>query len=295
MKSKSLSFAVMLVSGFITLTIPAAAQNSSAVNSAKIEVLERQVRMLRSRLGMNPPAGEAVLATPAPARPQLMADLSAKIGSLEGQIRKLTGRLEEFEFRQREMKEEIEILRKDLALQRQDIAAGNPQGAATAQPVEPVSQPVAADGGETLAPVEEAVPEVPVVELPEGDAATQYKYAFSFVQKNDLASGRVALEKFLEANAGDARVGNAKFWLGRIHMRAGRNAQAAQMMLAFIEEHPNHKRRADALVDFAEVLVGLDAANDACNALAEFRRVEGNASARVKSRADRLSATARCS
>lgn len=279
----------------LSISIPAAAQNSSAVNSAKIEVLERQVRMLRSRLGLsNQPVQDSQAA--APANPQLMADLSAKIGSLESQMRRLNGRLEEFEFRQRQTLDEIEVLRKELEFQRQEmtrVTTAQPTTATSPVEGQPVTPP--ADGGETLAPVEAPAAPTVEVELPDGDAAQQFDYAFAFVRKNDLQSGQAAFEKFIAANPGDTRIGNAKYWLGRIHAQEGRNAQAAQLLLSLIEEHPNHDKRPDALVDLADVLLKLDSASDACNALAEFRRVADKASTRLQARADRVSASARCS
>lgn len=293
MTIRSFTVIAVLTGVFLTAT-PVNAQNSNAVLSAKVEVLERQVRMLRSRLGMNPPAGVEAVSEPigpGPANPALVADLSAKLGTLETQMRKLTGRLEEYEYHQRQLKEEIEILRKDLELQRRSAEQPSSTEPASTGPQPPVTSN---DGGETLASVAEATPAVPVVELPEGDAAAQYDYAFAFVRKNDLASGQVALEKFLEANPDDDRVGYAKFWLGRIHVLEGRNAQAAQYLLSVIEDHPNHERRPDALVELADVLIKLDAAGDACNALSEFARVEDKASPRMRTRATRLSSTARC-
>ena len=291
MKSLSLAAVIGLSLGFAA---PAAAQNSNAVNSAKIEVLERQVRMLRARLGMNPAAPEGDTAGASSANPQLIANLSAKIGTLESQIRKLNGRLEEIEYRQRQTTEEIELLRKELDLQRQEFARGTTvqpspaiEGATPQQGMQP-----AADGGQALAPVAEA--EVVTVTLPEGDAAAQFDFAFAYVRKNDLTRGQLAFEQFIEANVGDSRIGNAKYWLGRIHLQEGRNAKAAQYLLALIEEHPNHAKRSDALVDLADVLLKLDSADDACNALAEFRRVEDKASARLKARAGRVAVAARC-
>ena len=215
MTMKSIT-ALVVLAGILMPVSPVEAQSSNAVLSAKVEVLERQVRMLRSRLGMNPPEGAAPrgeVAETTPTNPALVADLSVKIGSLEAQLRRLTGRLEEYEYHQRQLKEEIDILRKDMELQRRSVGQPAPAEPAAVQPTPPST----ADGGETLAPVTEAAPAEPVIELPDGDAAAQYDYAFAFVRKNDLASGQVALEKFLEANPNDDRVGYAKFWLGRIH------------------------------------------------------------------------------
>lgn len=301
----------------LSVVQPASAQGSRAVNSARIEVLERQVTMLRTRLGMNPPAPEE--AAPSGVKnPQLIADMSAKIGTLEGQIRKLTGRLELFEHRQRQMQTQIDLLRKEMEFARSSAAlaavnagagGSNPDtskdisasavgvGAKTAASASAASgtkdTASAAGSGQALAPIAEAKP-VATVELPDSDAAGQFDYAFAFVRKNDLVRGRLALEAFLEANKGDSRAANAKYWLGRIHLQEGRNAKAAQYLLELIEGHPNHPKRADALVDLADVLLKLGSADDACNALAEFRRVEDKASARLIARANRVGATARC-
>jgi len=290
MTMKSFSLAALVV--LAVVAAPANAQNSNAVNSAKIEVLERQVTMLRTRLGMNPPAPESGVSSASAAQnPALVADLSAKIGTLEAQVRRLTGKLEEFEHRQRLMQQDIDLVRKEMELLRQRPVGSDTSGPLAVKGTDNAAGPLAADGGEALAPVEEAVV---TVELPDGDAASQFDFAFAFVRKNDLARGQLAFEQFVERNPKDSRLANAKYWLGRIHLQEGRNAKAAQYLLALIEEHPNHGKRPDALVDLADVLLKLDSAGDACNALAEFRRVSDKASARVKANADRISAAARC-
>jgi len=293
MFAKSFPFALLMA--LLIVASPANAQSSNAVNSAKIEVLERQVTMLRTRLGMNPVAPETTAGTGQ--NPALVANLSAKIGVLETQIRRLTGKLEEVEYRQRLMQQDIDLVRKEMERLREQPAADSlvPPAPGTAANADGGEALPAADGGENLAaalpPVEEPAL---TVELPEGEASAQFDYAFAFVRKNDLARGQLAFEQFVEKNPGDSRLANAKYWLGRIHLQEGRHAKAAQYLLALIEEHPNHNKRPDALVDLADVLLKLDSAGDACNALAEFQRVSEKASARVKANATRLSASARC-
>ena len=172
--------------------------------------------------------------------------------------------------------------------------------AGSAQPQQPAAGPVETQAtggtnGETLATLPtETVPETTAVELPEGTPAERYGFAFAFVRSNDLDSGRTAMEQFLDTHGDDPQAPNAKFWLGRIYMQQGRNAEAAQMFLDLIENHPNHNRRADSLVDLSDVLIKLGAAEDACNALAEFRRIEEDASDRLKANARRVSDRARC-
>lgn len=284
---------------FLTSHLPAAAQSSPAVMNERIEALERQLRLMQRRL-----SGEQVDVAPQTVGQsggsndrRLLADLSARLGTLDRQIRQLNGRLEEFEYRQNEMAEALEQLRTQMMIQReQQLSTGPASPAPGAAEQTELNTPVAdAAGGQQLADLP-AQPEAeePAVELPEGTAAERYGYAFGFVRSNDLDSGRVAMQQFLDAHGDDPQAANAKFWLGRIHMQQGRNGEAAQMFLSLIEEHPNHNRRADSLVDLSDVLIRLEAPDDACNALAEFRRIEDQASDRLKANARRISDRARC-
>lgn len=287
---------------FLTLAcsnVPAIAQSSPAVMEERIGTLERQLRLMQRRLagGEVPEISETNTSTAGGSDRRLLADLSARLGTLDRQIRQLNGRLEEFEYRQNEMAETLEQLRTQMAVQREQQLVGGtpPAGSSSGVATETPSQPTNTDGGQQLATLPtETAPAAPAVQLPEGTPAERYDYAFVFVRSNDLDSGRMAMEQFLEAHAGDPQAANAKFWLGRIHMQQGRNAEAAQMFLSLIEEHPNHNRRADSLVDLSDVLIRLEAPEDACNALAEFRRIEDQASDRLKANARRVSDRARC-
>ncbi len=291
----AVGFVMMMLAGLQT---PLVAQSSPAVMNERIETLERQLRLLQRRIsgGDVTIADEGVADTPSVSDRRLLADISARIGTLDRQIRQLNGRLEEFEYRQNELSTLVEQLQTQMAIQREQQLAGaglppaqsqTTNGAATA--------PTQADQDALPAlPTEETPAAAPTVSLPEGTPAERYAYAFAFVRSNDLDSGRLAMEQFLAAHGDDAQAANAKFWLGRIHMQQGRNAEAAQMFLRLIEEHPNHNRRVDSLVDLSDVLIKLGAAEDACNALAEFRRIEDEASDRLKANARRLSDRARC-
>lgn len=285
---------------FLASSVSAGALQSSAVVSAKVEVLERQVRELQQRLNVRgasslPQSNDVQSNTGAGGDNALLADMVARMGTLERQLRVITGRLEEQDYRQREMEEQFTQLQAQVALMREQ------QLTAASQPETSPAQPVATGGGAT-ANVErqtatvDAVdqPTAPIVALPEGDPTVQYNYAFSFVRRNDLASGKTAMEQFLAANPDDDSAANAKFWLGRINLQQGNAAEAARYYLTLIEEHPNHNRRPDALVDLADALVQIDAPSDACNALQEFRRVEDEASVRAVDSARRVDQSASC-
>lgn len=297
------SVAVVCFILFFSLDIsaPAAAQNSPAVMMERIETLERQLRLLQRRISsgqvdVDSSSSDEREVPPSAGDRRLIADMSARLGTLDRQIRQLTGRLEEMEFRQNQMNETLNLALEQIARQRsQEQVPGQVGGAVSTPPRETVPVEAAAGGGEQLEALPDVVtPTAPEVALPEGTSAERFDYAFTFIRQNDLDSGRIAMEQFLAAHAGDPQAANAKFWLGRIHMQQSRNAEAAQLFLSLIEDHPNHDKRVDALVDLSDVLVKLGAADDACNALAEFRRIEGQATERLKARARRISSSARC-
>jgi len=272
---------------------------SDPVTDAKIEVLERKVRALFARTNngahsADNQTGAIGTQNSSPQSRALVADLLAKVGSLESQMRSLNGRLEEYEHKLRQQDDAMGLLRKELSLQREDMSAAIAAGSQSQLPVTKVESQKEASNASIVPNVNTASEIVPKVVLPEAGPAGQYKYAFAFIQKNDLASGRIALEQFMAANPKDSLAGNAKYWLGRVHLQQGRNGQAAQQLLSLIEDHPNHPKRADALVDLADALVKLDSSEDACNALAEFQRVKKDGTARLETRAKRVSEAASC-
>lgn len=288
---------LMMTAGMAVEGAQALQSRSRQSLETKIEQLERQLRAVQRRVfnGEEIPTGEEAGSSNVTDQGRLLADLSVKIGQIERQMRELTGRLEELEYMGRQNKQAIESLRQEMDL-RLAAGAGSSEGSAPAGSAGLSSQPAAETlpgGGETLAPVPEAA--APAVALPEGDASAQYQYAFGFVRQDNLDSARQAMQLFLEAHPEDALTPNAVFWLGRIYFRQGRDGLAAQQFLTLIDSYPTHEKRADALVDLADVLIKIDSASDACDALAEFDSVSEGASPRLKARAVRLSESAQCS
>ncbi|MCJ9427609.1 tetratricopeptide repeat protein [Kordiimonas marina] len=287
----SVLMAALMVPAFGT---PADAKSRSDQLAEQVAQLTRQVQSLQRKVfGVDASGNVSAPTQPAAVSSndrQVLADLSAQIGALSHQIRTLTGRMEQVEYQQRQFEDALDLLKKQIMLQQNQMD--------TVQAAGKVAQPAGTPAASTTpapATAEAPKPAAPAVELPEGDAAKQYQYAFAFIQKNDLESGRIAMEKFLAVNKDEKLAGNAKFWLGRIYMLQGKMAQAAQQFLGLIEKHPNHEKRVDALVDLSEVLIKLGSASDACNALAEFRRSEAKANDRLKDRAADLAKEAKCS
>ena len=261
----------------------------------RIDRIERQLRALQRRVF----GTEGEPAAPLPDAPaatgsgaadtrRLLADLAVQVGAVERQMRDLTGRLEKLEFDQR---------RVSNALSRTEQAV---MALRTTAPPAGDAEPDAASGtaaGTTAASPPTAAPAVPEnapVALPDGNMEARYQYAFGFVRSNDLDRAQKALGLFLEAHPTGELTGNAKYWMGRVELRQGRPAQAARHLLSVIDDHPDHEKRGDALAELADALIQLDSNTEACDALAEFRRIGDNVSPRLQARARRLGETAGC-
>jgi TolA-binding protein len=293
-RNLSLVFILYVGVSMLGVDMPLEAQDTAT----KIDRIERQLRAVQRRVfgtnGGNIDDAQQEFGNSAQPVQQnnntarIVADMSVKISSVEKQLRILTGRLEELEYRQRQLEEALEAVQKDTDLKINDLKQSSLSSGAS---VSNTASNRPNNAGQQPANPEPASPKI---ELPVGEPGVQYDYAFSLIRKNDLDSGLIAMEKFLVANPGDSRSGNAKYWLGRIHFLQKRPGQAAQSFLKLIEEHPNHPRRPDALVDLAETLINLDSATDACNALAEFDRSASGVSSRLRDRAGRVASRANC-
>jgi len=278
-----------------------AAEDSPAEMAKKLNQLERQLRAVQRRVfkgGALPAVGTDGLDSQDAGMRQSLASLSTKIDQIEREMRSLTGRLEEVEYAQRQMQQNLDIIQKDFALQLADLknAAGS---GALSQAADENSPALATPEGETAVPGEAgdkttAAATAPVIELPEGDAASQYQYAFSFVRKDDMASAREALELFLKTEPEQKLALNARFWLGRVYLRTDQVARAAEQFLAVFETNAAHAKAAESLVELAGSMLKLGSKEDACGVLEEFDRSYPDIQGRLKRRANAESLKANC-
>jgi len=311
MKNSSGRFAFrsVLVVGLLApaaLVGPVTAQSKVDVET-KIDRLERQMRALQRRVfgkDAKPlPAADAAVssggATDQTTR-RMMADMTTKIATLERQMRQLNGRLEEMDYRQTQLQDALDLLTKDMNLRFSDLQSNASQASApssgapagSSQP--PAASSQSATTQSSIAQPTTAATDSASVVLPSGSVREQYDYAFAFIHANELSKGRQAMEQFITAYPDDALTGNARFWLGRIHLLQNDPARAAQQLLTLVENNPEHGKAPEALVELADALLKLDASVEACDALSEFFLEPEKASGRVQTRAQRLSDQAGC-
>ncbi len=267
-----------------------AADDSPAEISKKLNQLERQLRAVQRRVfkGGELPA-EAVEAPKVNMElRQSLASMTAKISQIEREMRLLTGRLEEMEYAQRQMQQNIEIMQKDFALQMADLTAA--KSAETPQATTNNTADIA-----VTSPEPKAVEPVAVtIALPEGDAASQYQYAFEFVRLDDMPSARKALELFLKTEPPQDFALNAHFWLGRVYLRSDQTARAAEQFLQVFEGNAEHGKAPESLVELAGSLSKLGSKDDACGVLAEFKRAYPDVKGRLQRRANAEFIKANC-
>ena len=283
MRQKSGKILVLSALAVMTISFTHQVVAQDNVSAAKrVERVEKQLRALQRKVfGANGlPAGTEVdqPAGQVTSSRKLMADLSVKISSVERQMREITGRLEAIEHRQELLQNKIDFLTKDTSIRFEEMRTS----AETSRP--------ATTGPDSVATAAKA----PEMVLPEGKAAAQFEWAFSYIAKNDLKNGRKALMLFLKKYPQGDLSANAHFWLGGVNLQELKYNQAAKHYLIVFEDYPKHKKAPEALVKLGGAMIQLGENESACEAYLEFRRAYPDADARLKRRVDADEKKAQC-
>lgn len=252
--------------------------------SQKVYQLELQIQTLQRYVESLQTAGAAGSSSDSAELRRLIADLTTQLSAVESQLRTVTGRAEQLEFQNRQIQRDLDLLRREFAAQ---------GGAAVAAGTQTAPNPPAGGAPPPGQPAQDAPPAADVA-LPSASPSEQFQYAFDFIRANDLERGRAAMALFLETDPPGLLKGSAYFWLGRVLLRLDRPAEAARLFLALVDTFPDHEKRPDALYELAQVLISLDSSTEACSALSELLQGSGAVDERLRSRAERLSAEARC-
>jgi tol-pal system protein YbgF len=143
-----------------------------------------------------------------------------------------------------------------------------------------------ADAGTGGAQVGDTAPATPVnVSLPEGDAATQYEYAFGLLKRYQFDEAAAALTEFLKRHPDDPLAANAQFWLGETHFVNGDYREAAVAFATGYEKFPNADKSPENLLKLGMSLGRLGQKNEACMSLQRLGSEYPNAPGSVKQQA----------
>ncbi len=121
--------------------------------------------------------------------------------------------------------------------------------------------------------------------LPEGDAASRYKHAFSYLMRHDYDTAEKAFREFVDGHGDDPLAGNAMYWLGETYYVREMFAESAVTFAEGYERYPGSPKTADNLLKLSFSLARLNRVEDACVALAQLSDEFPNASSTIKRRA----------
>jgi TolA-binding protein len=273
-------FHLVAMLAMASAAVPAAAQRSETPER-RIERLEQQLRAVQRRVFPNGAeiAPEIDRTQPAGVQPGVpassaVADLTARIDSIEAQLRELTGQVEQNGNRLRQAEDALNRLRDSSgarldALERSGVPAAEPSRPSTSSST-PRPKPVPAE-----AEAEDEEPAKPVSASGEAAAEEAYNAGFRLWEAKRYTEAQKALEAAAKRYPKSKWASWANNLAGRAYLDAGKPATAAKTFLANYQSNPKGERAADSLYFLGQALVSLDKPADACKAYDELQDVYG--------------------
>ena len=260
--------------------VPAAAQKGESAER-RIERLEQQLRAVQRRVFPNGAevAPEIDRQQPAGVLPGVpassaVADLTARVDSLEAQLRELTGQIEQNGNRLRQVEEGVNRLRDSTGarldlLERAGVPASEPSRPSTSSSgTRPKPAPEPEDDEPAAAPAPSATGEA--------GAEAAYNAGFRLWESKRYTEAQKALEAAAKRYPKSKWASWASNLAGRAYLDGGKPATAAKTFLANYQANPKGERAADSLYFLGQALVALDKPADACKAYDELQDVYGS-------------------
>ena len=266
--------------GILLLAIvaaPAAAQRNESPEK-RIDRLEQELRAVQRRVfpggaQVSPeiePQAAAGSQAGSPAS-SAVADLTARVDSLEAQLRELTGQTEQNANRLRQLEEAFARFR-DAAGGRLDALERGPAPAAEdPRPATPSPQLPRPSAAVTASDTPSSRPAA----SSEADAEEAYNAGFRLWEAKRYVDAQQSLEAVAKRYPNSKWASWASNLAGRAYLDAGKPATAAKTFLANYQGNPKGERAADSLYFLGQSLVALDKPADACKAYAELQDVYG--------------------
>ncbi|HEX8466187.1 MAG TPA: outer membrane protein assembly factor BamD [Allosphingosinicella sp.] len=283
-----------------SVAAPAAAQRGESPER-RIERLEQQLRAVQRKVFPNGAEvapeidrqqPEALL--PGAPASSAVADLTARVDSLEAQLRELTGQIEQNGNRLRQIEEGMTRLRDSTGarldvLERAGAPAAEPGRPSTSSSSTPKPRPPAAETED------EEPADTPASATGDAAAEAAYNAGFRLWESKRYTEAQKALEAAARRYPKSKWASWASNLAGRAYLDGGKPATAAKAFLANYQSNPKGERAADSLYFLGQALVSLDKPADACKAYDELQDVYG-ASMRdwVKSRLPAARTQAKC-
>jgi len=254
-------------------SVPAIAAKDMTVDQ-RVGKLEKEMTAVQRKVfpGGVPVQPDITAQSAAPELPPAsspVADLMARVTSLESQLATLTGQVEQNSYRLKQVEQQIETMKAATAA----AASAPPELSSVATPATkaPISGAAAGSGGAApkaaaTGPSETRKAAVAAVERPDtGDAANDaYSYGFRLWEAKFYPEAQAQLKTTLE-KFGNASVGSrTQNLLGRAYLDDGKPTLASLAFYENYQKRPTGDRAAQSLVYLGEALLQLKKPADAC-------------------------------
>jgi TolA-binding protein len=290
------------------IAAPALAQDPAAVDR-RIGKLESEMRAVQRRVfpGADKRFFEPEVAAPTAAPAETVgtpasspvADLTARVDSLERQLRDLTGQIEQQGFRVRQVEEAFAKYRADTDYRLTAIEGGGTAALPT------LNIPATAPATATAAATPPAAAPKPAAAKPETAAAAPpadlieaaYQAAYIAYSNKQYEKAEADLAAFVAKNPRHARASHAQFWLGRTYLAKKEPAQAAKAFLDNYRNNAKGARAPDSLLWLGQSLMALSPPQPtrACEVYAELDAAFGTKlSQSLKDQLGRARTAAKC-
>ncbi len=306
----------------------ALAQSEKPGIDDRVNKLEREMRAVQRKIfpggdprffepEITPPTPSADMAAGTPATTPI-ADLTARVGALEGALQQLTGQVEQQGFRLKQLEEAVTRMRGDTDYRLGLLEGGGSKAVApttsaptassapTAMPAATGTAPPSASratgaappatrtviSSPAAAPTASTSRPAPATGDPAEDA---YITAYRLWADKNYAEAQIALRDVVAKYPKHRRASFAQNLLGRAYLADGKPAAAAEAFYANYQKMPRGERAAESLFNLGQTLVQLKKPKDACRVFDELNDVYGaTLDAGLKTRVTKARADAKC-
>lgn len=299
--------AILLTSTASVVSAQSADPLNLRVNKLEKEMRAVQRKVFPNGVALEPEIGAVAPSAAPPGTPASspIADLTARVDTLEAQLKTLTGQVEIDGNRIRKLEETLSAFEARLkAVEPQTVAATTVVGGSdsvvaatqTPSPRPPASTATASKPAARAAdPDRKAL--IDAVEIPAtGDAVEDaYTYGFRLWQAKLYPEAQVKLKEFVAKNPGHRRASYAQNLLGRAYLDEGKPALASVAFYDNYQKMPKGERAAESLYWLGVALTRLKKPADACKVFTEFDQVYASgATADLKARIAKGKVDAKC-
>ena len=305
-----------------TAFVPEAFAQTGAAIDLRVGKLEKEMKAVQrtifpNGIAVEPEIGASTSGTSGTPASAPLADLTARVDSLEAQLKALTGQSEQDGFRIKKLEDAIKALRGDTDARLKTLesngSAANPAVATdgadkpaaviakpstTAPKPSVIAKPTATKPALTAKADPERKAMVAAIEVPAtGDAAEDaYSYGFRLWTAKFYPEAQVKLKEFMTKYGSNKRASFAQNLLGRAYLDEGKPALASVAFYDNYQKNPRGERASESLYWLGIALTKLKKLGDACKVYSEFSEVYGAvANSELKARVAKGRANANCS